>query len=185
MVVHRFHLTERKFTNNNELTIKYKETTNEYISKGYARKLSQEEANRITPITKYIPHHGIQNPNKPGKLRVVFDAATYFSNTCLNDHLFNGPDLLNNLVGVLLRFRKGKYTAFSDIEQMFHQINVRPEDQDALRFLWRDEKTKAIEDHIMCVQVFGKIDSLCIANWTLKSTARDSEEVVSENVIEV
>ena len=103
----------------------------------------------------------------------------------MNDHLFSGPDLLNNLVGVLLRFREGKYTAFSDIEQMFHQINVRPEDQDALRFLWRDEKTKAIEDHIMCVQVFGKIDSLCIANWTLKSTARDSEEVVSENVIEV
>ena len=185
MVVHRFHLTERKFTNNNELAMKYKETINEYISKGYARKLSQEEVNRITPIAKYIPHHGIQSPNKPGKLRVVFDAATYFSNTCLNDHLFSGPDLLNNLVGVLLRFREGKYTAFSDIEQMFHQINVRPEDQDALRFLWRDEKTKAIEDHIMCVQVFGKIDSLCIANWTLKSTARDSEEVVSENVIEV
>ena len=93
----------------------------------------------------------------------------------MNDHLLSGPDLLNNLVGVLLRFREGKYAAVSDIEQMFHQINVRPEDQDLLRLLWRDDKTKAIEDHIMCVQVFGKIDSACIAYWTLKRTVRDSE----------
>ena len=180
MAVHRFHLTERKFTKNNELAIKHKDTINEYISKGYTRKLSQEEVNRTSPITNYIPHHGIQNPNKPGKLRVVFDAAAYFNNSCLNDHLLSGPDLLNNLVGVLLRFREGKYAAVSDIEQMFHQINVRPEDQDALRFLWRDDKTKAIEDHIMCIQIFGKIDSPCIANWTWKKTARDSEEVMCE-----
>ena len=44
MAVDRFHLTERKLTKNNELAIKYKNTINEYISKGYARKLFQEEA---------------------------------------------------------------------------------------------------------------------------------------------
>ena len=36
----------------------------------------------------------------------------------------------------------------------------------------------------MCLQIFKKIDSPCIANWTLKRTARDSEEIVSENIIE-
>ena len=94
-----------------------------------------------------------------------------------NDHLLTGPDLLNNLVGILFRFREGKYAALSNIEQMFYQINVRPEDQDALRFLWWDDKTKAIEDHIMCIQD-------CIANWTLKRTARHSEEVICENIID-
>ena len=87
MAVHRFYLTKRKFTKNKEFAIKYKGTINEYIWKGYARKLSQEEANRITSITSYNTHHGILNPNKPGKLRVVFNAAAYFSNTYLNDHL--------------------------------------------------------------------------------------------------
>ena len=101
MAVHRFHLTEKKFTKNNEFVIKYKDTINEYISKGYARRLSQEEANRTSLITNYVPHHGIQNPNKPGKLRVAFDTATYFNNSCLNDHLLTRPDLLYNLVGIL------------------------------------------------------------------------------------
>ena len=36
----------------------------------------------------------------------------------------------------------------------------------------------------MCVQVFGKIDSPWIANWTLKRTARDSEETESDNIID-
>ena len=135
MVVHRSHLTERKFTKNNGLAIKYKDTINEYISKGYPRKLSHEEVNQTSLITNYIPHHGVQNPNKPGKLRVVFDAAPYFNHSCLNDHLLSGPDLLNNLIDILLRFREGKYAVLSDTEQIFHQINVRPEDQDALRLL--------------------------------------------------
>ena len=136
MAIHRFPLTEKKFTKNNEIVMKYKGTVNEHISKGNARKLFQEEAHQTSPITNYIPHHGIQNPNKTGKLRVVFDPAAYFNNSCLNDHLISGPDLLNILVGVLLRFRVGKYAAVSDIEQMSHRINVRPEDQDAVRFLW-------------------------------------------------
>ena len=184
MALHRLHLTERKFTTNNELAMKYKGIVNEYISKGNARKLSQEEANRTSPITNYISHYGIQNPNKTGKLRVLFDAATYFNYSCLNDHLLSGPNLLNNLIGLFLRFREGKYAGVSDIEQMFHQISVRREDQDALRFLWQNDKKKAIEDHIICVQVFGKIDSPCIANWKLKRTARDSEEVIRENIID-
>ena len=71
MTAHRFHLTGRKFTKNNKLAVKYKDTINEYKSKGYARKLSQEEANQTTPITNYIPHHGTQNPNKPGRCFVA------------------------------------------------------------------------------------------------------------------
>ena len=64
------------------------------------------------------------------------------------------------------------------------QIIGRQKDRNALRFLWRDEKMKVIEDHITCVQVFGKIDSLYIANWKLKRTTRDNEELVSENIID-
>ena len=102
----------------------------------------------------------------------------------MNDLLLSGPDPLNNPAGILLWFREGKYAAVSDIEQMFHQINVRPEDEDALRFLWWDDKMKANEDHIICVQVLGKIDSPFIANWTLKRTSRDSEEIIRENIID-
>ena len=51
----------------------------------------------------YLPHHPVTNPNKPGKVRRVANAASKFRGESLNLNLLTGPDLLNNLVGVLLR----------------------------------------------------------------------------------
>ena len=53
-------------------------------------------------LLTYIPHHSVTNINKPGKMRVVFDGAAKFNETCLDESLFKGLDLLNNLFPVLL-----------------------------------------------------------------------------------
>ena len=42
----------------------------EYIALGYARELSMVEAKGNREITNYIPHHGVLNINKPGKVRI-------------------------------------------------------------------------------------------------------------------
>ena len=106
----------------------------QYFDSGYARYLTTSEAKNITDITSYIPHHSVIHPKKPGKLRIVFYAASKFNSTSLNSHFLKGPDLLNNLVTVLMRFRQGYYATSADIEQMFHQVHVRPPDQNALSF---------------------------------------------------
>ncbi len=82
----------------------------------------------------YIPHHGVYNPQNPGKIRIVFDCSARFQNTSLNEHLLTGPDLTNTLVGVLCHFRKGQVAIMCDVERMFHQFYVAPKDY--LRFLW-------------------------------------------------
>lgn len=84
----------------------------------------------------YIPHHGVYNPKKPGKLRVVFHCSPRFRGISLNDTLLTGPDLINSLVGVLCRFRGEAVAVICDIEQMFHQFSVSPEVRNYLRFLW-------------------------------------------------
>ena len=123
------------------------------------------------------------NPNKPGKIRVVFDAAAKHKGLSLNDKLLKGPDLLSNLIGLLIKFKKGKYAVIADIEQMFHQIFVLEKERDALRFLWRDTPSDKIDDYVMNVHLFGKIDSPCCANWSLKKKALDQKDTYSENII--
>lgn len=80
---------------------------NEYLSKGHAAKLTSGE---LLPTEEkfvwYLPHHPVFHPRKPGKVRVVFDCAANFLGVSLNDMLLQGPDLNNNLIGVLMRFRK-------------------------------------------------------------------------------
>ena len=66
----------------------------------------------------------------------MFDAEAECEGTSLNMNLLTGSDVANNLVGVLLGFRQEKIAFPADIEKMFHQIRVREEDQDFLRFLW-------------------------------------------------
>ena len=55
------------------------------------------------------------NSNKPGKVRVVFDAAAKFHGVSLNGQLLTGPDLLNNLVGILLRFSSGRIGVIANV----------------------------------------------------------------------
>ena len=86
---------------------------NDYIDKGYAVKLSEEEAARTSIHPWYLPHHGVINPNK-SKVRVVYDAAAKFEGTALNKELLQGPLLNNTLVAVLMRFRKDEVAVASD-----------------------------------------------------------------------
>lgn len=95
---------------------------NEYIIKGDAYRLTPEEAAQTSSITWYLPHHPVVNPHKPGKLRIVFDAAAEFEGTSLNKNLVQEPDMTNSLIGVLLRFRQGHIGLAADVQSMFHQV---------------------------------------------------------------
>ena len=116
----------------------YYDTVDTYIAKGYARKLSPTEIAAKEPKnTWYLLQNAVTNPNKPGKVRVVFDDAASYKATSLNDQLVTGPDLLNSLVGVIMRFRLHTVAMIADIEAMFFQVRVIEKDHPSLRFLWR------------------------------------------------
>ena len=78
-------------------------------------------------------------PKSRGKIRVVFDAASLHDGVSPNNQLLQGPDLTNNLPNILLRFREYPIVLVADIEGMFNQVKVPPDDSDALRFLWWED----------------------------------------------
>lgn len=146
----------------------------EIIEKGDAEEVHSEanEGERW-----YIPHHGIDQPQKPDKLRVVFVASAKYRGNRLNDHLLSGPDLLNNLNGVLIRFRRYQVALLCDIEKMFHQFHVFEADRDYLRFLWWKNGALNTEpqEFQMKVHIFGATSSPGCANYGLKHLAKENE----------
>ena len=90
----------------------------------------------------YLPHHGVLRPNSiTTKLRVVFNASSKSSTgVSLNDILHTGAKLQTELVDVLIRFRQFHYVFTSDIEKMYRQIQVHPDDWDLQRILWMNQQ---------------------------------------------
>ena len=54
----------------------------------------------------YLPHHPVIHPHKPGKVRRVLNGAAKFHGYSLNNALLTGPDLLQNLIHIVFRFRQ-------------------------------------------------------------------------------
>ena len=174
MALRRLESLERSLLRQPEKATLYQSVLDRYIKMGHARKLEQNERDITSLKTWYLPHHAVTNSHKPGKLRVVFDAAAQFAGVSLNNQLLTGPDLLRNLTGVLLRFRRQDIAIAADIEEMCHQVKVPTRDQDALRFLWRDLDTRREPDvYQMTVTIFGAKCSPASANYVLRRTARD------------
>ena len=125
----------------------------------------------------YILHHGVYHPKKPNKIRVVFDCSAEFKGETLNKHLLQGPDLTNNLVGVLFRFRQEPVPFMCDIESIVHQVGVSEECRDLLRFLWWEDGdiSKDPLEFRMTVHLFGATSSPECVNYALKASADDNE----------
>jgi len=124
----------------------------------------------------YLPHHPVLNPTKPGKVRIVFDCAAQYMGHSLNSELLSGPNLTNDLTGVLLRFRKFPIAICADIEEMFLQVNVPLEDRKALSFLWWPNDNLEGEPSVyhMNVHPFGATSSPFCATFALRRAASDN-----------
>lgn len=105
---------------------------------GYIRELTSKKVVR-SDKTWYLPVFPVINPNKPGKVRLVWDAAAKCRGISLNSVLLKGPDAVPLLTTTQVKLRERKIAISGDIEGMFHQVRMRVEDQAAQQFLWPKE----------------------------------------------
>ena len=117
----------------------------------------------------------VENPHKPEKIRRVCNAACTFGGTSLNDVLLPGPDLLADLIGILVRFRLYPVAVCADIEAMFMQVEVPQNEQKFLRFLWRADVSQEIEVFQYLRHIFGATSSSTCANFTVQKVAHDDK----------
>ena len=153
----------------------YKDFMAGMIQRGEAERVPEEEVDKPS---WYLPHHGVYHPKKPGKIRVVYDCSAQYMGMSLNDHLLQGPDLMNSLPGVLCRLREHPIAITGDIEKMFHQFTVTPQHRNYLRFLWWADGhlTKDPDTFRMKVHLFGATSSPGCANFGLKKLATDNQD---------
>ena len=139
----------------------YSATIEKDLRCGYIRRIPHHEV----PSTGWLlPEHGVLHPNNPG------NSDDKYKGVCLNDMLLTGPDLLANLLGIILRFREKQHPLSTDIEAMYMQVSVCPADMKFLRFLLGE-----LEPHFFEYLrfVFGAKCSPTCANFALQTCADD------------
>ncbi|XP_058448642.1 uncharacterized protein LOC131428613 [Malaya genurostris] len=178
MALRRMKALERRLSKEPALASRVMEQISEYEMKGYAHRITPEEL-QSTEASRvwYLPLGLVQNPKKPDKLRLIWGAKARVGGVSLNDMLLKGPDLLVELISVLLRFRQGEIAVVGDIKEMFHQISVRNEDKQSQRFVLRMQPELEPQIFVMDVCTFGATCSPSLAQFVKNKNAMEFAEI--------
>ena len=121
----RLESTERRLLNNPLQAAAYKDKMTEMEDMSFSRKLSEQEINDYKRPVHYISHHAVlRSESTSTPVRIVFNSSATYQGHKLNDYWQKGPDLLNGLFGVILRFRENKVALTADISKMYHRVLI-------------------------------------------------------------
>ena len=167
-----FRNTEKRLEKELVWKAAYKEQIHEMVSRGAAAKLTREEINGWEGPKWYISHLVAPNPHSSSTpVRIVWNSSQVFRGISLNDLLHKGPDVLNPIRGVLLRFRSGLHAALGDVKKMYNSVWLNDDEVHLHRFFWRDNPEDDIEVYAVVRVNIGDKPAGCIAQFAMKKTA--------------
>ncbi|XP_068711775.1 uncharacterized protein [Montipora foliosa] len=169
--------TERRLMKNQANAKAYNEQMQEMEVMKVSRKLTDAELAAYTGPMHYISHHEVLRPDKKSTpIRTVFNSSSVYQGHRLNDYWLKGPDLLNSIFGVVLRFRENQVAISGDIFKMYHRILIPEEDQHVHRFLWGSmEIDRKPDTYVKTVLMFGDKPAPAMAQIALRKTAAEGE----------
>ncbi|XP_062699574.1 uncharacterized protein LOC134284609 [Aedes albopictus] len=167
--------TERRLARDENLRKQYVAFMEEYLTLGHMRKVDgtdEESCKRC-----FLPHHPVvKEASTTTKVRVVFDASCKTSSgVSLNDALLVGPVVQEDLRSIILRSRTKRILLVSDVEKMFRQILITPEDRPLQSILYRFSPDKEVTVFEMNTVTYGTKPAPFLATRTLKQLATDEE----------
>lgn len=183
--------TEKQLAKDPEWRLAYASQVHEMVDRKAAVKLSKEVLQSWTGPVWYISHLIALNPHSISTpVRLVWNSSQKYRGLSLNDMLIKGPDVLNPIRAVLLRFRAGVFAALGDIQKMYNSVWLEEKEVHLHRFLWRDSEDAEIEDFAITRVNIGDKPAGCIAQVAMRETAslpqftqfKEEKRVLEEDV---
>lgn len=111
------------------------------------------------------------------KVRVVFDASARGTNgRSLNDMLVRGPTVQDDIFAILSRLRKHRYVLMADVEKIYRQIKIAPEDCDLQRIVWRSRPSDELRSYRLLRITYGTAPASFMATQCLVALADEFEK---------
>jgi len=168
-----FMRTEKQLKKEPEWKIAYTAQVHEMVERRAAKKLTKEIIASWKGPVWYVSHLVAPNPHSlTTPVRLVWNSSQKFKGISMNDLLLKGPDVLNPIRAVLLRFRRGVHAALGDIRKMYNSVWLKDLEMHLHRFLWRDTEEEEIEEYVITRVNIGDRPAGCIAQMAMRETAK-------------
>ncbi|XP_077480924.1 uncharacterized protein LOC144092035 [Stigmatopora argus] len=165
--------TEKQLKKEPKWKVAYASQVHEMVERRAAKKLSKEMITNWRGPVWYVSHLVAPNPHSvTTPVRLVWNSSQKFKGLSMNDILLKGPDVLNPIRAVLLRFRRGVHAALGDIKKMYNSVWLEEPEMHLHRFLWRDTEESEIEEYAITRVNIGDRPAGCIAQLAMRETAK-------------
>ena len=158
------------------------------VARGATIKLSRAVMDSWNGAVWWVNHLTAPNPYSVSTpVRLVWDSSQEFRGVSLNGILLKGPDVLNPIRAVLLRFRDREHVAIGDVSKLYNSVGLEDQEVHVHRFLWRDSPADDIEDYAVVRVNMGDKAAGCIAQVAMRETAhlpQFADKVEERRVIE-
>ena len=96
----------------------YNDQIQDMLDRNVARRLTEMEIQEYDGAVHYIPHHEVLKMDSMSTpMRIVFNASASYMGHCLNEYWSKGPNVLSDILSILLRFRQYKIALVADIKK--------------------------------------------------------------------
>ena len=154
----------------------YENQLRDLVKNKFAREISEKELYEWKMKgnkSYYIAHQMALNPgSKSTPVRTVFNSSQVYQGYSLNSSWALGPDIMNNLHGILLRFREDVVAGQGDIKKMYYMVRVTKEEEFMQLFIWKFRGEDKIRTFAMGRLVMGNKPSSNYSQISLKETTK-------------
>ena len=148
--------TEKRLERNNVLKEKFHEQVQDLVQRGVFVRISEEEQRSYKGPVFYVTMHEVYKPDSLSTpIRLVINSSLKYDGASLNDVLMKGPDTLNNLFGIQLKFRTYMYALVCDMSKMYHTIHTTEKEKHLRRVLYRRNPTDEFTTYGITRAMFG------------------------------
>lgn len=181
MAQKRFFNLEKRLVNDPLLSKQYKDFMDEYVLMGHMELAETHD----TINTYYLPHHAVfKTESSTTKIRIVFDgSAVATSGLSLNSIMLKGPKVQPDIIQILWRFRMHQIAITSDVEKMYRQVLVAPEDRDLQRICYRSQADEPLKEYRLKTVTYGTKAASFLATRCLAQVAEDIHDTSLKRII--
>lgn len=166
---------EKRLDKDIELKNAYESFLNEYLELNHMELYSEDVTDVSSEDHYFLPHHAvIKLSSSTTQLRVVFNGSYQTKKKkSINSCSFNGANVQNDYINILIKFRFLRYVFSCDVSKMFRQVRVHSSQRRYQLILWRSNSSQPIKVYKLCTVTYGMKSAMFLSTRSVKQLSID------------